>query len=332
MSTIDHYEIGSILINRYHITKWLGSGGMANVYAAYDADCDREVALKILKEECYGSSKLHERFLREFEILSTLSHPAIVSVFELYKSAQNIPFFAMELLNGDTLAARQAKTPNSLSVDGLLTALKKIATALAYLHSNNIVYCDLKPDNIMVNSDGAELKVTLFDFGVSYQRPAESKRESRQANLLGTSLYMSPEAIRGEAPHPLWDIYSFGALAFEVLTGQVPFSQKELFAITASHLLAKVPDISHYNPDLPRGVGRFVMVCLAKDPVERYQSMNEALDRLEKLGHESSASGILNKLRHFWQNHCSPTVRAHAQMQRTSQHSDDTPQSAEENR
>jgi serine/threonine protein kinase len=335
MDATNHKKIGSIIINRYRVTEHLGSGAMADVYRAYDAARGCDVALKVLNEECQKSPQLHERFLNEFAILSKLKHPGIVSAFDLHEDEAEAPFFSMQLLAGATLSARRAKTVHALSLDQSITALQLIANALEYIHSNKVVYCDLKPDNVMISSANEVVTITLFDFGISWQCPQQETREGSQANLLGTSFYMCPEAIRGEAPHPLWDIYSFGALAFELLTGQVPFSQKELFSITASHLLAKVPDISHYNQDLPQSFNRFIRVCLAKDPHERYQSMSEVCDRLEKLRHESSTSSILRRLLHFWHAHrhnsSIVTAPARAQKQTSAQHSDDRPQSAEEN-
>ena len=293
--------VGTTLLDRYTLKERLGSGGMAQVYRAFDAQRGCDVAVKILNDECAASTQLRERFLNECTLLKTLDHPHIVSVFELHESSEQLPFFSMELVSGATLAARKVGAAQPLSVSQLLTALLQVAGALEYLHTHNIIYCDLKPENIMVSVHENTLGITLIDFGVSQRISTDTTCTKTQGNLVGTSLYMSPEAIRGEPPTPRWDIYSFGALAFELLTGHVPFEQKELFSVTASHLLGKVPDISHYNPDVPRGMSRFIEICLAKEPADRYQSITEAADRLATLIEASSSQSILRRLLAFWQ-------------------------------
>ncbi len=323
---------GSVLLNRYTITERIGSGGMAQVYRAFDAHRGHDVAIKILSDECAASPQLRERFINEFTLLTALNHPRIVTVYELHENTEEAPFFSMQLLAGTTLASRKVGTAEALSVSQLLTALSQIAGALEYLHAEQIMYCDLKSDNIIVNVHENTLTTTLIDFGVSSRTSPTVASTKTQANLLGTSLYMSPEAIRGEAPAPGWDIYSFGALAFELLTGHVPFEQKELFSVTASHLLGKVPDISHYNPDLPRGMNRFIEICLAKVPADRYQSMTEIRERLTTLNESSSSRGILGKLVQFWHAYRGTTAVAHARTQTSAQHNDGRPLSEEESR
>lgn len=286
------------LVNqRFKILRELGKGGMATVYLAEDQRLEAEVALKFLNSDQLRVERRRDRFLREFQILSKLNHPAIVKVYEQLETEEAAPFFSMEFIRGKTLAdmikdhyasdlaAREEFTKAALN------QLKEIAIALQYLHGRGVIYCDLKPTNILVPEMDSEAKtssvrIKLLDFGIAVL--AEQQTSEEAANMIGTSYYMSPEQIRSEKLNYSSDIYSFGVLAFELLTGTVPFASDTLFTVTASHLIGKVPLAQSINRYVPASIDRMIHICMEKEASNRYGSMEEIIGRLEAVTEEGS--------------------------------------------
>jgi serine/threonine protein kinase len=299
----------------YLVLEPLGSGGIATVYRAVEESSGREVALKALQPQLVHAATTRARFEREFELLSTLHHPSLVRAGELRCDYQGAPFFTLELIAGETLERYLSKRVADLSPSGgvlapnlcsrwILTSIaivERVADALAYVHQQGLIYCDLKPSNVMISFQGDEPRVTLLDFGLAV--PIGGEDLLHTGALVGTSLYMSPEQALGKRPTKVSDIYSLGVLAYELLTLQTPFASPELYEVTASHLLGEVVDPRTRNGAVSKPLARLVRVCLAKDPADRYQEMREITERLSRMRRAqrdpclSSPCGIFQKLR-----------------------------------
>jgi serine/threonine-protein kinase len=268
-------------LQRYTYVRCLGQGGIASVYQVLDRDMGIPVALKILRPEVAESDVARLRLRREFEILTSLDHPAIAHAFEMHEPKDAPPFFTLELIHGESLDTHLTLSP--LSALDAVTILEQVARAVGYLHDRGIVFCDLKPSNIMVRSDAESRSCVLIDFGLAHDGGRFSRDLPSSGALVGTSLYMAPEQIRGESPTLRMDIYAFGVLAYELLAGRTPFESHDTFTTTTSHLLAEVPDVRIVNPNTPKDLARMMGVCLAKEPDERYETMWEILERLDEI-------------------------------------------------
>jgi serine/threonine-protein kinase len=288
---------GTELCERYKIVSALGSGGMAAVYAVVDASNGTRVALKMLLPDQVKSEIGRARFFREFEILQTVHHPNVVSVFEFNDGVDGTPFFTMEEVRGKSIRAllSERKGQDHLPLAQALQILQQIASALEELHTQGILYCDLKPSNVML-LEGSETVSKLIDFGIA-QTPSKNRDSLPIGNaLVGTSYYMSPEQVRGDLLDVRSDIYSFGVLAFELLAGRVPFAEEGLFGVTASHLIGKIPDLHTFNAEAPRVLDRLVKICMSKDREDRYRSMGEVKGKLERIERGLSGSRGLGGL------------------------------------
>ena len=261
-------------IGRYEVDAFLGAGGMGEVYVARDRTLDRRVAVKIVPRDC--SQDRIVRFQREAQASSALNHPAIVSVYDA-GCADGIHFLAMELIDGEPLSAWITSRRNTRRGIELMA---QVADGLARAHAAAIVHRDLKPDNIMVAREGY---AKIVDFGVaklkepSIEASAPTDIKTASGSLVGTASYMSPEQVSAQDVDYRSDIFSFGAVLFEVLTGSRPFAGET--SIEVMHA------IRHDEPKLdglPLLLRRIVRRCLAKEPESRYQSMKDvALDLRE---------------------------------------------------
>jgi serine/threonine-protein kinase len=211
-----------------------------------------------------------------------------------------------------------------LSVDEARGILTQVAEALYFLHTNKLVYCDLKPANIIVRElpaspQGRDFSCTFIDFGIAERIEREANTQAAQKNITGTSHYLSPEQVRGTPLDQRSDIYAFGVLGYELLAGKPPFTQAELFSATASHLIGKVTPLRDSHPHVPKVLSTLLEICLAKDPEDRYHAMTEVLERLTA----REEPGFLQKLLAHWQRII--TIPARAQKRRSDQGSADTP-------
>lgn len=318
------FKPGEVIAERYQIVRRLGFGGMAEAYEVSDLQGPKKVALKIVRAEYAHNAQLQARFQHEFSILKDLAHPNIVQVFECSETGDGRAFFTLELLNGKTLESLIRENP--LSVNETRAILIQVAEALSFLHTHHLVYCDLKPANIIVSKspNGANaLSCTLIDFGIAQR---VQKEHTAQQNITGTSHYLSPEQVRGIPLDNRSDIYAFGVLGYELMTGKPPFIQQELFSATASHLIGKVAPLRESRSDVPKGLSTLLHLCLAKDPDDRYQSMNEVLERLTA----PEEQGFLQKLLAHWQRII--TIPARAQRRKSDPDTVDTPLNAESKR
>jgi serine/threonine protein kinase len=279
--TMSEFEIGNT-VGPYRIDAVLGTGGMAKVYEVFDLEKERHVALKVLLGDRALTEERKKRFLQEFEILSNVEHPGIVQVFERQEAESGIPFFTMEKIQGKSLAAvlENSSKPVFGSLE-LLLILKEIASALRCVHDRGYVYRDLKPGNIILQDapDSEDTRhIKLIDFGLAISL----KGEEAKGNLMpGTPWYMSPEQLRGIHIDERSDMYSFGVLAYELMSGQVPYPGESENAVMSFHMIGKVPPLKLLNDDLPSSVKYIPLMCLEKKPRDRFQSMSQVIERLE---------------------------------------------------
>ena len=259
------------LLGHYRIQKRLGVGGMGLVYEALDQKLQRTVAIKIIQPGAVGGED-RERFLREAQAVSALNHPNIVTVYEAGQH-EGLDFIAMERVNGHTL--RQKIRPKGLSTRTALRYAVQIADALAAAHEAGIVHRDLKPGNVMVTDRDV---VKVLDFGLAKRetKPGELDLSlTVEGRVLGTVAYMSPEQAQGHAVDARSDIFSFGSLLYEVLTGVKAFQQDSHVGTVAAILHKDPPPLRELTPAVPSGLARVVAKCLQKQPRDRWQDMQD---------------------------------------------------------
>ncbi|HVR72095.1 MAG TPA: serine/threonine-protein kinase [Vicinamibacteria bacterium] len=263
---------------RYEILDKLGEGAMGVVYRAGDRSLGRVVALKMLSAELSGEEELLQRFQREAEAVGRLSHPNIVTVYDV-GDADGQLYMAMELLEGDDLRSlieRQVYIPLADRV----RILQKICDGVAYAHSRGVVHRDVKPANILVTSDG---RVKLLDFGLA--RVATRSTITRQGVILGTPDYMAPEQAMGKGTDRRSDAFSAGAVFYEFLSGSKPFRGKTLHGVLYQIISEEPEPLLTLNPDLPAQLASLVHGMLRKDPDKRYSSLEELGRAIQDIHH-----------------------------------------------
>ncbi len=281
--------IGTTLAH-FKITAKLGEGGMGEGYRADDPKLGREVAIKVLPPEVEADAERLLRFEREAQVLASLSHPNIAAIYS-FESAESIHFLVMELLEGENLRQRLATGP--IPVRKAVAMAGDVARGLAAAHAKGIVHRDLKPENVVVTRDGS---VKILDFGLARQTLlAGSGDDTRSPTLahateagavLGTVAYMSPEQVRGEEADSRSDIFSFGSLLYELLTGRRAFA-RETAAETMTAILREEPADLAEDENIPTSLARVVDHCLEKQPEERFQSAKDLAFDLASLSGSS---------------------------------------------
>ena len=273
----------------------LGAGGMGEVYRARDNSLGREVAVKLLPDELASDTERLRRFEQEARIAAALNHPNILTIYRFGEKDGRTPYLITELLQGQTLRERLLTGPIPVrkSVDYALQTTRGLAAA----HDRGIVHRDLKPENIFITRDGV---VKILDFGLA--KLLSSDLDEKNATLtmpgivLGTAGYMSPEQVRAQASDHRSDIFSLGAILYEMLSGSRAF-QGATPADTMSAILKEdSPDLSTRARNLPPALGRIVHRCLEKDPAERFQSARDLAFNLELLTREDSSSGVVARI------------------------------------
>jgi Tol biopolymer transport system component len=270
---------------------------MGEVYQARDTRLDRTVAIKVLPEAIAGRADLRERFDREARAVSNLSHPHICALYDV--GHQNgVNYLVMEYLEGETLAERLAKGP--LPLNELLSTAVQISGALDVAHRQGFVHRDLKPGNIMLTRSGAK----LLDFGLAKSALAEPSPSSHTAaptatspltaegTIVGTFQYMAPEQLEGGQADPRSDIFSFGAVLYEMATGRQAFEGKTQASLAASILKEEPRPLSALSPMTPPALERVVGICLAKDPDDRWQTTHDLALQLRWIAEAGSEAGI----------------------------------------
>src|SRR5438094_13986 len=287
-------------LGRYEIRSKLGEGGMGEVYLAEDTRLHRKVALKILPTELAANKDRMRRFEQEAQAAAALNHPNIAHIYEIGEG-EGVNFIAMEFVDGVTLREEIHQEKSELRV--LLKHLLQVAEGLGKAHGSGIVHRDLKPDNIMITRDG---HAKILDFGLAKlieQQPLPSSDSSEIATavmpqhsipgtVMGTAGYMSPEQAQGKTKEsdPRSEIFSFGCILFEAVTGKKPFEGESVIKSLHMVVYEPAPSITHLNPSAPPELQRVVRRCLAKDPDERYQSIKEVAIELKELRRELETS------------------------------------------
>lgn len=265
------------LVAGYRIESQRGRGGMATVYEATQLSLERRVALKLLDPGLSEDDVFRERFRREGRLQANLHHPHIVSVFEAGESPAGL-FIAMRLVDGPTL--KSLVGTEQLTPDRSVSVIQQIADALDCAHAAGLVHRDVKPQNILVDQRGPSPHAFLADFGVT--RTGATRVLTRAGQTLGTLDYISPEQIRGEPATVQSDVYSLAAVAFECLTGTVPFPADTDAAVLYAHLHHDLPSVASVNPSLPTSLDPVLLVALAKVATDRYESASRFSDALTR--------------------------------------------------
>jgi serine/threonine protein kinase len=278
----------------YQIESTLGGGGMGDVYRARDTRLQRDVAIKVLAGHVAHRADLRERFEREARTIAALNHPHICVVYDVGHQ-DGIDFLVMEYLEGETLAQRLKRGP--LPLADVLRLGAEIGDALDKAHRKGVTHRDLKPANILLTKTGAK----LLDFGLAKLRPAASSPEDQptqgdpitaEGTILGTMHYMSPEQLEGKEADARSDIFSFGAVLYEMATGKRAFDGKSQASVIAAIMASEPSAMSAIQPMTPAPLDRLVRKCLRKDPDERWQSAHDITDELRWIGESSTATSV----------------------------------------
>lgn len=268
--------IGMILGNRYELLEKIGEGGMAHVYKARCNKLKRYVAVKILKQEFSNNEEISEKFKREATAIAALSDPNIVNVLDV-GTQDEINYIVMEYVCGKTLK-------DIIEFNGKLTyatAVKlalQISKALECAHKNNIIHRDVKPQNILVSENG-DIKVA--DFGIA--KSTDSATITNTTSIMGSAHYISPEQAKGIYIDSRADIYSFGIVLYEMVTGKLPFQGESPVTVALKHLQETPVAPKSINAGVPESLNRLILKCMEKEPIRRYQSFNEILRDLQKI-------------------------------------------------
>ncbi|MFC3782433.1 Stk1 family PASTA domain-containing Ser/Thr kinase [Bacillus chungangensis] len=253
---------------RYKILEMIGGGGMANVYLARDCILDRDVAIKILRLDFANEDELIRRFQREAQSATSLTHPNIVSIYDVGEE-KDIYYIVMEYVDGMTLK-QYIQQFHPIPVEKVRDIMKQLTSAISHAHQNHIIHRDIKPQNILIDHDG---NVKITDFGIAMALSATSITQTN--SVLGSVHYLSPEQARGGMATEKSDIYSLGIVLFELLTGRLPFSGESAVSIALKHLQAETPALRRWNPNIPQSMENIVFKATAKDLFQRYHSVDE---------------------------------------------------------
>jgi serine/threonine protein kinase len=317
----DRYEIGSKITNefmieagtklgRYEIRSKIGEGGMGEVYLARDPKIGRDVAIKVLPASLSRNKERLARFEQEAQAAGSLNHPNILAIYDV-QTEDGAPYVVSELLAGETL--RDVIGGIALPVRKALGFGLQIAQGLAAAHEKGIIHRDLKPENLFVTVDG---RVKILDFGVAKLTETNSnsintdlptrKVNTETGSVVGTVGYMSPEQLRGKPVDQRTDIFSFGTVLYEMLSGRKAF-QKDSTADTISAILREdPPEVSETNKNVNSGLERIVHRCLEKNREERFHSASdlafalEALTAVQSSGETSVVGGYRDKTSRTW--------------------------------
>src|SRR5262245_22851892 len=284
--------ISGTKLGPYEIVSPLGAGGMGEVYRAKDTRLERTVAIKILPKEMSGDLARKQRFEREAKTISSLNHPNICTLHDI-GSQDGVDFLVMECVEGETLAKRLEK--GSLPVEQVLKYGAQIADALDKAHRAGIVHRDLKPGNIMVTATGAKLldfglakPAALLVSGATLTAAVPTTPVTQEGLIVGTFQYMSPEQVEGKEVDGRSDIFSLGAVLYEMLTGKKAFEGKSQVSVASAILEQEPAPISNAKPMTPPSLEHSIKKCLSKSPEDRWQSARDLASELEWLGEGGS--------------------------------------------
>jgi eukaryotic-like serine/threonine-protein kinase len=297
---VDRYATlsGKLLDRRYQVGRRLGEGGMSYVYRAQDTESGRPVAVKILLPRLSRDPAAVERLRREAEIAMRLDHPNVCPILRLGEADRMI-YLVMPYLEGEPLSEHETRR-GPISVAEGIPLLVQMCRGLGHAHELHIIHRDLKPENVMLVPDGTtdrgepRFRAVVMDFGLAKERRAgpEVAKLTATGIVLGTPEFMSPEQIRGKPLDGRSDVYALGILAFEMLTGQLPFAGKSAQETMIARLRGSPAKLRDLRPELPAKLEVVITRCLAIDPAERHQNMGELGYALESV----VATGVFSRL------------------------------------
>lgn len=279
----------NLIANRYEIIKSIGHGGMADVYLALDTILNREVAIKVLKSDNASDEVSLERFRREAQAATKISHRSIVEIYDVGDDDDS-HYIVMEYVKGYTLK-QLLKKRGAIAPREAVWMMKQLTGALLEAHKNGLIHRDIKSQNVLIKDDGT---IKLADFGIALLH--NSQQLTSKDSVLGSVHYLAPELVKGEAASMQSDIYSMGIVMYEILTGDVPYKADTPAAVALKHLKNQVPDVRTINPSIPQSVSNIVIRATARDPKERYPNvaymLKDLIDCL-KPEHENDKTLVL---------------------------------------
>lgn len=270
---------------RYEILKELGKGSMGMVFQAHDPQIDRLVAIKVLRQDRLSSDAFVQRFLKEAKTIGRLSHPNIVTVYDVGEDHGTI-YIAMEFLEGDPLDKFQSPE-RKFSITGIAGVGVQVAEALHYAHERGVIHRDIKPSNIIVQSN---VRIKITDFGIAHIEDPSAAVQTQAGEILGTPAYMSPEQVLGRTVDGRSDLFSLGVILWELSTGSRPFRGENMAAVFRAVTQENPEAPDKINAAVPSALSNIILKCLEKDPEKRFKSGNILADALKKIpagGHET---------------------------------------------
>ncbi len=267
---------GTTFADRYEVIEELGEGGMGRVYKVFDKKIEEKVALKVLAPEIAGDQKTIERFRNELKLARKVSHRNVCRMYDLSEE-EKTPFITMEYVPGENLK-NLIKRVGQLSKTKAVSIAIQVCEGLAEAHRLGVVHRDLKPQNIMVDSDG---NARIMDFGIAHSIKTKSITETGM--IIGTPEYMSPEQVEGEVVDNRSDLYSLGVILFEMLIGRVPFQGQTPLSVILKHKTDPPPDPRRFDDQISFELSRIILKCMEKDKKRRYQSADQLLSDLAEI-------------------------------------------------
>ncbi len=268
--------VGKLLDDRYKILKVIGMGGMAVVFEALDTSFNRNVAIKMLKEDMAGDEQSVKRFINESKAVSMLSHPNIVRIYDISVNGKE-KYIVMECVEGITLKSYMEEK-GVLPLDEILSFSEQILLALEHAHSKGIIHRDIKPQNIMLLQNG---KIKVADFGIAKLPNAETVTMTDKA--IGTVYYISPEQASGKPIDQRSDIYSLGVMMYEMATGKLPFTAESPVSVALMQVTNQPQRPHEIAPGMPHGLEQIIMAAMKKNPDNRFQSASQMLKYVQQL-------------------------------------------------
>lgn len=279
--------IGKEIDGKYKIIAKVGSGAMGSIYRAEHTTLQRSICLKVLHKHLIKDESYIKRFHREARAASRLDHPNCVKIYDYGHTEDELTYIAMEFIEGRDLA-QVLYTDYPLSMKGIFHITTQICDALDEAHFNNIVHRDMKPENIMITKRRDDpFFVKVLDFGIARIQDASPTSiggfKTATGMVFGTPEYMSPEQIRGEELDSRTDIYSFGIVLYQVLTGQLPFTGDTIIEIATKHISMKPPPLKQFNNKIPDEAEKIVLKMLKKKREERFQTVREIKEKFNQV-------------------------------------------------
>ena len=264
-------------LDRYQIVEQLGAGAYAETYKAVEEESGRTVVLKCPNPNMFADPSIYNRYRREAEVARRLDHPGVQRGVDAGETRTE-PYLVLEYIEGESLRRRLGRRPLDIAQAGAWG--RQLAETLAYLHGKGIVHRDLKPENILVTPDD---RLVVADFGTAQLAGARRLTWKHLSESLGTPDYMSPEQVQGDRGDARSDIYAWGVMMYEMLTGQVPFRGDNSLAVMAGHMQGTPKPLRRVRPDVPAALEAVVLHAMRRYPEHRYATAAELLDDLDHL-------------------------------------------------